>query len=56
MAFAAVCLPLFGGTPMPTEMLRYDKPAAKWVEALAIGNDRMAAMGFGGVYEIRPAK
>ncbi len=29
--------------------LRYDRPAAKWVEALPIGNGRMAAMVFGGV-------
>ncbi len=29
--------------------LRYDKPAAKWTEALPVGNGRIGAMVFGGV-------
>jgi alpha-L-fucosidase 2 len=33
--------------------LWYDKPAAKWVEALPIGNGRVSAMVFGGVAEER---
>src|SRR5437764_441617 len=28
--------------------LRYDRPAAQWVEALPVGNGRLAAMVFGG--------
>lgn len=35
--------------------LWYDKPAAKWTEALPIGNGRLAAMVFGGVNEERLA-
>jgi tRNA(Ile)-lysidine synthetase-like protein len=30
-------------------VLRYDEPAAKWVEALPLGNGRLGAMVFGGV-------
>jgi alpha-L-fucosidase 2 len=30
-------------------LLWYDKPAAKWVEALPVGNGRLGAMVFGGV-------
>jgi alpha-L-fucosidase 2 len=36
-----------GGTPGLT--LWYDRPAEKWVEALPLGNGRMAAMVFGGL-------
>lgn len=35
------------GTPGLT--LWYDRPAQPWVEALPLGNGRLAAMGFGGV-------
>lgn len=34
-------------------LLWYGQPAAKWVEALAIGNGRISAMVFGGVHEER---
>ena len=34
-------------------MLRYDRPATQWVEALPIGNGRLGAMVFGGVAEER---
>ncbi len=34
-------------------LLWYDKPATKWVEALAIGNGRLSAMVFGGVSQER---
>ncbi len=33
--------------------LRFDKPAAKWTEALPVGNGRIGAMVFGGVNEER---
>ncbi len=33
--------------------LWYDKPAAKWVEALPVGNGRLGAMVFGGVAQER---
>jgi alpha-L-fucosidase 2 len=33
--------------------LRYDKPAAKWTEALPVGNGRIGAMVFGGVGDER---
>ncbi|MGL4513606.1 MAG: glycoside hydrolase family 95 protein [Lacipirellulaceae bacterium] len=34
-------------------VLRYDRPAGEWVEALPIGNGRMGAMVFGGAAEER---
>jgi alpha-L-fucosidase 2 len=34
-------------------LLWYDEPAAKWVEALPVGNGRISAMVFGGVGEDR---
>ncbi len=34
-------------------VLWYDKPAAKWVEALPVGNGRVSAMVFGGVGQER---
>ena len=39
-----------GGDPL---VLWYDKPAAKWVEALPVGNGRLGAMVFGGVNQER---
>ncbi|MDR0902356.1 MAG: glycoside hydrolase family 95 protein, partial [Opitutaceae bacterium] len=33
----------------PDESLWYDKPASKWVEALPVGNGRVAAMIHGGI-------
>lgn len=33
----------------PALMLWYDKPAAKWTEALPIGNGRLGAMVYGGI-------
>ena len=43
--------PLSGSAPAPDEpfSLWYRQPAAKWVEALAIGNGRIGAMVFGGI-------
>ncbi len=40
-----------GNAPAPAEPLSlwYRQPAAKWVEALAVGNGRIGAMVFGGV-------
>jgi alpha-L-fucosidase 2 len=42
---------LTGGAPAPSESLSlwYRQPAAKWVEALAVGNGRLGAMVFGGL-------
>jgi alpha-L-fucosidase 2 len=37
----------------PANLLWYDEPAAKWVEALPVGNGRISAMVFGGVGEER---
>jgi len=34
-------------------VLWYDKPAAKWVEALPVGNGRLGAMVYGGLIEER---
>jgi alpha-L-fucosidase 2 len=39
-----------GGNP---NLLWYDKPAAKWVEALPVGNGRLSAMVFGGASQER---
>ena len=46
---------LVGNAPAPGEPLSlwYRQPAAKWVEALAVGNGRMGAMVFGGVNQER---
>jgi alpha-L-fucosidase 2 len=45
-------LPAPTGPPLPAgaaaTTLWYDKPAAKWVEALPVGNGRLGAMVFGG--------
>ena len=38
--------------PAP-QVLWYEKPAAKWVEALPVGNGRLGAMVFGGVQQER---
>jgi alpha-L-fucosidase 2 len=42
---------LTGSAPTPSESLSlwYRQPAAKWVEALAVGNGRIGAMVFGGI-------
>ncbi len=40
------------GAPAP-QALWYEKPAAKWVEALPVGNGRLGAMVFGGVQQER---
>src|SRR4051812_19734057 len=37
----------------PNLKLWYDKPAGKWVEALPVGNGRLAAMIFGGTADER---
>ena len=55
---AAACagvLPIGGDAatgPKPTDVW-YERPAAKWEEALAIGNGRLGAMIFGGVEKER---
>lgn len=36
------------GTDKPALVLWYDQPAARWEEALAVGNGRLGAMVFGG--------
>jgi alpha-L-fucosidase 2 len=38
---------------MPEDILRYDAPAADWLEALPLGNGRLGAMLFGGPTEHR---
>src|SRR5215471_894368 len=42
---------LMGTSAAPVERLSlwYRQPAAKWVEALAVGNGRIGAMVFGGI-------
>ena len=42
-----------GAPPAGRLKLWYDKPAAQWVEALPVGNGRLAAMVFGGPAEER---
>ena len=34
-------------------VLRYERPAAEWVEALPVGNGRLGAMVFGGIHHER---
>ena len=56
LAFAAVCSATTttaapaGDNP---NLLWYDKPAVKWVEALPVGNGRLGAMVFGGASQER---
>ncbi len=45
----AAMLPLFARAVHSDFRLTYDKPAAKWTEAMPIGNGRIGAMVFGGV-------
>lgn len=49
---SALCLPLSGESSAPagsaTHYLWYAAPAAKWEEALPVGNGRLGAMIFGG--------
>ena len=57
-AFAAglgslACRPESGAPPAAALRLWYDRPAAKWVEALPVGNGRLGAMVFGGAAEER---
>lgn len=48
-------VPLDGEAPPPDEPLSlwYRRPAGKWVEALPLGNGRLAAMVFGGIVRER---
>ena len=48
----AACLPA-AGNDASSWQLWYDQPAAKWIEALPVGNGRLGAMCFGGVGEAR---
>ena len=54
-SLAAETNPSTGSAPAPEAPLRlwYRQPAAKWVEALPIGNGRLGAMIFGGLAEER---
>lgn len=47
LAFIAACIPTLAAAVAPPE-LWYQQQAAKWSEALPIGNGRMCAMVFGG--------
>ena len=55
MALAIACSPVdpSAETADPALKLWYDKPAAKWVEALPLGNGRLGAMVFGGTAQER---
>jgi alpha-L-fucosidase 2 len=46
LAFASLAFASLGAIPSPT-ILWYTQPAAKWTEALPVGNGRMGAMIFG---------
>jgi alpha-L-fucosidase 2 len=51
MLLGLASLPVFGadaGKAFQDLKLHYDKPAAKWTEALPVGNGRLGAMVFGG--------
>jgi len=45
--------PLLGYGQRPDELLWYREPAAKWTDALPLGNGRLGAMVFGGVAKER---
>ncbi|MEE9395360.1 MAG: glycoside hydrolase family 95 protein [Planctomycetota bacterium] len=40
-------------SPLPSGIIWFDEPAARWIEALPVGNGRMGAMVFGGVAKER---
>jgi alpha-L-fucosidase 2 len=48
-ALAAAALSAVSASAQSRPILSYDAPAAKWTEALPIGNGRIGAMVFGGV-------
>lgn len=52
VAACAAVLPT-GAEPATPAGIWYDRPAAKWEEALAIGNGRLGAMIFGGIEKER---
>ena len=39
--------------PADPLVLRYERPATEWVEALPVGNGRLGAMVFGGIHQER---
>jgi len=45
--------PVHAQRPARPLVLRYDRPATAWIEALPVGNGRLGAMVFGGVTEER---
>jgi alpha-L-fucosidase 2 len=58
VALALACLaltsiPAAAAGPARPLVLTYDKPAAKWTEALPVGNGRIGAMVFGGMEDER---
>src|SRR5437762_6859356 len=42
-----------GGQSAPENVLWYRRPAREWLEALPVGNGRLAAMVFGGIQQER---
>lgn len=48
LAFAAIALNAATGASLSGPRLTFDKPAAKWTEAIPLGNGRIGAMDFGG--------
>lgn len=50
---AGMLLGAAAGQPAPPLVLRYERPAASWTEALPVGNGRLGAMVFGGAAEER---
>ncbi len=53
VSFVLIVASLLAAALEPELKLRYDKPAAKWTEALPIGNGRIGAMVFGGTEDER---
>jgi alpha-L-fucosidase 2 len=47
MIFATATVLAGTGTPNPSTVLWYDKPASQWIEALPLGNGRLGAMVYG---------
>src|SRR5690348_10549524 len=53
LAVSAVHFCLAQTTPGQALRLWYDHPAEKWTDALPVGNGRLGAMVFGGVFDER---
>ncbi len=53
VALGGLVMNVTAGVPNPAHLVKFDRPAERWEEALPVGNGRLGAMVFGGVEEDR---